>query len=106
MGKIRRANAHGINVLAHLIEHLAEILKARRIWNQLQRFLRMRRAHVRVAQRDEINHAGLVKRGDVLATAIADADAREVDFIRRRRAEHQSRREHRNRARRQNTFEE
>ena len=81
MGEIRRADAYGVNVLAHLVEHLPEILKARRVRDQLQCFLRVRRAHVRVAQRDEIHHAGLVKHRDVLRAAITDADAGEIDFV-------------------------
>ena len=65
----------------------------------------MRRAHVGVAQRHDVGETGGIKRLHVVRAAIADADAREVDLVRRRSAEHQSRNEHRSRTCRQNAFQ-
>jgi hypothetical protein len=85
MREVRHANADGLDVLAHLVEHLAEILEAGDVRKLLQDFERLRPAHVHVAQRDDVGEAGFVEGFHVIGAAIADADAGELHFFARRR---------------------
>ena len=81
MREIRRADADRIDVLAHLVEHLAEILEARDIGKHLEDGLGVRRAHVGVAKGDDVGEAGVVEFLDDLGTAVADAEAGEIDLF-------------------------
>jgi len=58
---IRRTDADGINLVGHLVKHLAEVLEARRIRKLLHDLFRVLCAHVRVAQGDNITQACFVQ---------------------------------------------
>ena len=49
MREIRYGHAHGIDVLVHLVEHLAEILVARHVRKLVEDLARLLGAHVAVA---------------------------------------------------------
>ena len=88
MREVRRRDADGVNLLAQLVEHLPEILKARHAGMRLKRLDCVRRAHVGVAERNDVRQPRGVQLGDDFRAAIADADAGEVDLVGRNPVRH------------------
>ena len=83
--EVGRRHAHGVDLRGVLVEHLAEVLVARRVRIFLQDVLRVGRAHLRVAEGDHVHEVLVVREhGEVVRGLVADAHERHVHLAVRR----------------------
>jgi len=75
------ATSAGVDLVRHLVEHLAEIFEARNVRIFPFEVRGVRRAHGDVAQRDHIDQAGAGDRLGVAVAHAATADEGDVHFL-------------------------
>ena len=79
--EIRDSHAHGVDVVAHGVEHGAEVAESRDVRKELEHLLRVRGFHVGVAERHDGRQARVMKRRNNFLPAVADAAARQPHLI-------------------------
>lgn len=81
--EVRNPDRNGVDLVAHLVEHLPEILEARHVRELLQRLFGVRGPHVYVAQRDDVGLARFSELAENFAAPVADPADGQVDpFVR------------------------
>ncbi len=81
MCKVGRGNGHRLNLVAHLVEHLPEILKKFRIRESGQCFPCVFRSQIHIAQGNHVGQSCLVKIVDDLPSPVSNSNMGQVHFF-------------------------
>ncbi len=81
MGKVGYGNSHRFYLVAHLVEHLPEILEKFRVGEFGQRLFGMFCSQIHIAQGNHIGHACLVEIIDDLPSPVSDSNMCQVHFF-------------------------
>ena len=78
---VGHADSHGVELVAVLVEELAEVGEALSIGVHLERLFALLALQVNVAERNDVHHVRLGEFVDVLLSAVADADVGNPYFL-------------------------
>ena len=74
MGMVRCTNCNGVDLVGHLVEHLAEILETRYFREHRNKFLSMRCTHIYITKCNNFAQTGFIQFACNLTPTVTDTD--------------------------------
>ncbi len=81
MRKVGRGNGHRLNLVAHLVEHLAEVPEAFRVGEFGKCFLCVFCTQINIAQGNHVGQSGFIEIVHDLPPSVADTNVGKVHFL-------------------------